>query len=574
MPIQVSCNSCFAVFSVRDEHAGKRGKCPDCGSPVSIPNRAKGGAPTRPARAAATAPPRRSSPEPSSSPSSNATLLIAGAGGGVVLVLLLVGFIAFRMGRGDQPVAPVAANAAPAANVVSGAPSPPQTNDSGSDSRTPVVANRVAPDASSGANSGTSALPAANTSAGGGTSIVPTSTSSPAGTAAAASAEPAATLAKAYASTADLIEAVEPSVCRINVTLPGGGSTGSGFVVDKDGTVVTNYHVIEGASAVTVEFPDKSRATVAGYLRLEPKLDLAILKINHPSEKLHPVKLSEKPPRKGEELLAIGAPLGLDFTTTDGKVSGLRDANDLRTFGADVEGTWIQTDTPISPGNSGGPLFNMQGEVVGANTMSIRGAQNLNFATSAENIRQALGKKSSTPVAVTPAAAPEVASRSGGGGQPRERVVDESKTEAGRKLLSEVNEVLLREINVSFDQTGKVTDYVRQMAANTWKQVNVSVTDNGSAPAFMLIIMGFKKNAGTTSASILEINAYLFVADNKNRRIVKVWEAQDDVGTLSKSALIKGDISQPVRRKVLDFFGKLKTARKDAEAEFGKSSGK
>ncbi len=186
-------------------------------------------------------------------------------------------------------------------------------------------------------------------------------------------------------SLADLIEQTEPSCVRLDVKLRNGQAIGSGFIVNQSAWIVTNYHVIEGAAQITASFADGMKAEVAGFLAYDKKRDVAVLQIKT-DRKARPLKLTTKVPRKGESSIAIGAPQGLSFTATEGIISAIRDGKELKEFGNDAVGTWLQTSTPISPGSSGGPLLNMKGEVVGANSGSLPSAQNLNFAISAGDI--------------------------------------------------------------------------------------------------------------------------------------------------------------------------------------------
>jgi hypothetical protein len=124
---------------------------------------------------------------------------------------------------------------------------------------------------------------------------------------------------------------------------------------------------------------------------------VAVLKLKT-SKKATPLKLCQALPRKGESVIAIGAPGGLSFTATEGIISAIRDGAELNAFGTDAVGKWLQTSTPISPGSSGGPLLNLQGEVVGANSGSLASAQNLNFAISAEDIAYVLKAAATSPL--------------------------------------------------------------------------------------------------------------------------------------------------------------------------------
>lgn len=184
----------------------------------------------------------------------------------------------------------------------------------------------------------------------------------------------------------DLIQRTEPAVVRIDVITKQGEGIGSGFIVSPDGVVVTNHHVIAGALSATATFQDGEKAKVRGTLNMDSGRDIAVLKID--GEGYAPLSLAKKLPPKGASVIAFGSPVGFSFSATDGIISSVRSANELRDM-SDIEaGTWVQTSTPISPGNSGGPLVDRQGRVVGANTMVVRGAQNLNFAISSVDIAE------------------------------------------------------------------------------------------------------------------------------------------------------------------------------------------
>jgi len=137
---------------------------------------------------------------------------------------------------------------------------------------------------------------------------------------------------------------------------------GSGFIIDRDGTILTNYHVVDGAEKTVVTLSD-GRSFDAKVLGRDQKTDIAIVKINAPQD-LPVVTLGDSDRLEvGEWVLAIGDPFGLDHTVTSGIVSAKG-----RQIGAGPYDNFIQTDASINPGNSGGPLLNMRGEVVGINT--------------------------------------------------------------------------------------------------------------------------------------------------------------------------------------------------------------
>ena len=138
--------------------------------------------------------------------------------------------------------------------------------------------------------------------------------------------------------------------------------TGSGFIIRKDGLILTNNHVVANAQEITVTLSDKQQYK-GKVLGLDPKTDLAVIKIE-PKDSLPAVTLGNSEMlRVGDWVMAIGNPFGLSNTVTTGIVSAKG-----RTIGAGPYDDFIQTDASINPGNSGGPLFNMAGEVVGINT--------------------------------------------------------------------------------------------------------------------------------------------------------------------------------------------------------------
>jgi len=164
-----------------------------------------------------------------------------------------------------------------------------------------------------------------------------------------------------------LYESVSPGTVAI-ITDQG---QGSGFVYDGQGNVVTNYHVIEGATTVEVRFTSGYMAygTIIGT---DLDSDLAIIKVDAPASELHPLPLGDSDTLKvGQTVIAIGNPFGLNSTMTVGIVSALGRTLDSAHETPDgtlfTAGDIIQTDAAINPGNSGGPLFNINGEVIGIN---------------------------------------------------------------------------------------------------------------------------------------------------------------------------------------------------------------
>jgi 2-alkenal reductase len=164
-----------------------------------------------------------------------------------------------------------------------------------------------------------------------------------------------------------LYESVSPGAVAI-ITDQG---QGSGFVYDAQGNVVTNYHVIEGATTIEVRFTS-GYMTYGTIIGTDLDSDLAIIKVDAPAGELHPLPLGNSDSLKvGQTVVAIGNPFGLNSTMTVGVVSALGRTLDSahETTGGNffTAGDIIQTDAAINPGNSGGPLFNINGEVIGIN---------------------------------------------------------------------------------------------------------------------------------------------------------------------------------------------------------------
>ena len=167
----------------------------------------------------------------------------------------------------------------------------------------------------------------------------------------------------------ELYERVSPSVVHIAVTPegPNGGGTGSGFVLDTEGHIVTNNHVVEGAERVVVRFSDDTTAE-AELVGADADSDLAVIRVDVPSSRLKPVELGDSAPlRVGQRAIALGNPFGLEQTMTTGIVSAL--GRVIRQDSGFSLPQLIQTDAAINPGNSGGPLLDSSGKVIGVTTL-------------------------------------------------------------------------------------------------------------------------------------------------------------------------------------------------------------
>ncbi len=185
------------------------------------------------------------------------------------------------------------------------------------------------------------------------------------------------------------IDKVKSSVVKIERVAAVNGKdsvtgTGSGFLFSSDGYLFTNSHVVRGAKRLRVALHD-GELHEASLIGEDPSNDLAILKIS--ANDFTPAILGDSSQlRIGELVIAIGNPMGFQHTVTHGIVSAL--GRSLRSEAGNLMDSMIQTDAALNPGNSGGPLINAAGEVIGVNTAMIQGAQNLCFAISIDTAKE------------------------------------------------------------------------------------------------------------------------------------------------------------------------------------------
>jgi len=195
-------------------------------------------------------------------------------------------------------------------------------------------------------------------------------------------------------SVADVVKRSSDAVVLIVISNSAGQETalGSGFLVSADGEIVTNYHVIKEAHSAVVKLSNGAFFPVGGVLASDAEKDLAIIKVSGKNlpflalgdiDKIH----------VGDHVVAIGSPLGLEGTVSDGIVSALRDVANKK---------WIQTTAPVSHGNSGGPLLDMNDHVVGVITwgVNLELGQNLNFAAPCSEVTALLvtARRQATPL--------------------------------------------------------------------------------------------------------------------------------------------------------------------------------
>jgi serine protease Do len=213
----------------------------------------------------------------------------------------------------------------------------------------------------------------------------PVAATSPASTSGAAPAPAPISAAALYKQAVAGIVTITTEVARRGQV---GEGTGSGIVLDQNGDILTNAHVVSGASQIQVTFND-GRSATATLVNANARADLAVVRVSVASASLHPLPLGNSDTvRVGDAVYAIGAPFGLAESMTAGIVSGLN-----RTDQSSGRSGLIQTDAPINPGNSGGALLNTQGQVVGVNDSiesPIAGNVGVGFAIPVNVVKQLL----------------------------------------------------------------------------------------------------------------------------------------------------------------------------------------
>ena len=244
----------------------------------------------------------------------------------------------------------------------------------------------------------------------------------------------------------DLVRTVYAAASPSVVSVRTGEGSGTGFLVDSDGTIVTNAHVVGDNSEVQVRFEDDGELHSARVLGVDASTDLAALKVDADAANgVKPLALADSDQvQVGDTALAIGYPLGLDRTATAGIVSGLeRDIQAPNGFSIDKV---IQTDAPINPGNSGGPLLNADGEVIGVNSQIAtagggNGSVGIGFAVPSNTVKDVLPQleRGAAPehayLGVSTAPAPN------GGAQVGEATADGPAAQAGIRAGDVITEV-------------------------------------------------------------------------------------------------------------------------------------
>jgi S1-C subfamily serine protease len=185
---------------------------------------------------------------------------------------------------------------------------------------------------------------------------------------------------KAETDLTELVKVVQPSVATVvaydvdqNVA-----NIGTGFFVNKNGYLITNYHVLVGKFGAEIKTADGSTYPIKSVVAENQTTDLIKVRVDIPPEKVHWIKVSAKMPPVAQRVMVVGSPMGLEHSVSDGIVSSVREIPGV--------GIFFQMSAPISPGSSGSPVVNMEGKVVGVATFQFLQGQNLNFAISGKSI--------------------------------------------------------------------------------------------------------------------------------------------------------------------------------------------
>ena len=609
MAISVTCDDCFTAFDAPAKAAGKRVRCPTCGSAVRV-----GAGQPAPTPAAAAGRTRRT---PAAAGGSGPALPWMIGGGVAVLLAVGAGVAAMTgaFGGGDGPAA-----VAEAGDARRGFAPPDQVVRAGEDERglelaakrEKLEALRAAGRARAAARSPATSAPdgpaAADVPAGGGFADAGTAAggfgafgtagsaapdepadAAPADTAAAAGA-PGSSAAPADAdglppertgraeSSRDLSKRVMPSVVRIKVVTPRSVSGGSGYVVHSSGVVVTNYHVVTEGSDVEVEFEDGTKVKSPGYLLVAPQYDTAVIKIDLPAGKeLVPIPLARVLPEQATDVMAFGTPLGARFSTTRGVVGGIRGEEEFRgQVGMELNGTWIQHDASISSGNSGGPLVDYRGNVVAMNTLASGSGgegvavQNLNFSVSSvdvlKNLREALDRNELKP---WDAGALQEYDKS----IERKLVENEQGTIKGRRLLAQMTQMsMLAYRDSTSPEAGAANNAVLGAAQIALNKAGLELLyEEPERVDFGIMLLKIDIERAP-NPNVVRITLYGEVClpdieDKSHNDFCRVWHDERVVGTATLGALSTGRLPKAAERSTVQFFKKFRRDFERAQRE-------
>ncbi len=279
-----------------------------------------------------------------------------------------------------------------------------------------------------------------------------------------------------WASTSSVIS---PSTVSIQVKAQAGTAEGSGVIYSKDGQILTNAHVVNGAQSITVTLSD-GRVLEAEVVGADKSTDLALLQLNSPPKNLTPARFADSSELKvGHDVMAVGTPLGLANTATTGIVSALNrpviTAADKTAAPSDASFTSaIQTDASINPGNSGGPLVNRAGEVIGINSSIASNASSsesagsigLGFAipsNTAKNIADQLAENGSAQHPVLGVRAQDGAVEKGGVGYRGAQLAEVSGGTPAADAGLRNGDVIIKVDDVQVSSPAALTAYIRSL---------------------------------------------------------------------------------------------------------------
>jgi serine protease Do len=336
-------------------------------------------------------------------------------------------------------------------------------------------------------------------------------------------------------------------------------SLGSGFIIDKEGFIVTNNHVIEGADKIRVKLAN-GKEFDAEFFGRDPKTDIALIKIKTKNG-LPPVTFGDSDALAvGDWVLAIGSPFGLEHTVTAGIVSAKG-----RVIGSGPYDDFIQTDASINPGNSGGPLIDMEGKVVGINTAIIAGGQGIGFAipiNMARNIIEQLKKHGHVTRGwlgvsiqdLTPELAEYYGVKDGKGALIGEVFKGDPADKAGIEPKDIIVEVNGKKINDSRDLSRLIADVA------VGNKIKIKIIRNGKEKVLYAVITkrtedkeqvaakepGAESDFGITVSDITpEIADHYGIEDTQGVVIVKI----DPDSKGAESGLRNGDVIKEINRK-------------------------
>ena len=562
MRIPVKCRHCSNEFTASEKAVGKRVNCPDCGQAVRVSDTSDEASEMPSPR---TSKNRKGKGGTTASNGSSTLLIGIGVGGIGVAALVLVVLQLFPRG-GNPPAVP--ANTAPS-NTSMAAAAPTTTSQMSPAMNPPQIAAN---------NPAATVLPPVqpvprnvpNTNNTSSPSVAANQLAAPRMRIASSSAKPDAPMTEPDTKTlpasnaprqlmemTELVKTIERSVVRIIVKGEQGASVGSGFVVETDGSIMTNYHVIEGAVSAEVEFESGKKAAVIGFTTVDKDRDLAVIKIDPAAAELFKVRIASSLPAKGEKVAAFGAPRGLSFTASDGIISAIRTTPE---FNARAKGTYLQTTTPISPGNSGGPLVNMYGEVVGVNSFKVEG-ENLNFAASSLDIQEVISHPATEMTPLSPRALERVFTKK----NPFARAEKLARTTKGNMLLGNIDDAIIMMIPFADDPTGNILAFVdREISKSLIKRAKwTEVTRRDQvkkSTAVVVALVYFTADPKNANAVELMCSIQIVARDVDKDGIdyvAIVYDENESMGKISLNSLVNGNIPNGMKKGIPDFFAKI-----------------